>query len=163
MKFKIDKEWLDRKLAKADDANASAGGTSFEEMKKNVDRRVVTPSSIAGARSELGKVVRFVREKKGISRHELATLASLSDEEIEVIETRVDYVPSLRSVIYLADALELSRDRLKELAGLVARASTGTQQSSEYRFAASSNPIDSISDEHYEAIRALVEVLSEKK
>src|SRR5580658_10497739 len=69
MKLKIDKEWLDRKLAKADDANASAGGTSFEEMKKNVDRRVVTPSSIAGARSELGKVVRFVREKKGISRH----------------------------------------------------------------------------------------------
>jgi transcriptional regulator with XRE-family HTH domain len=104
-----------------------------------------------------------VREKKGISRHELATLASLSDEEIEVIETRVDYVPSLRSVIYLADALELSRDRLKELAGLIARTSADTQQSSEYRFAASSNPIDSISDEHYEAIRALVEVLSEKK
>lgn len=163
MRLKIDKEWLDRKLAKADDTCAGAGGTSFDKLERDVDRRVVTPSSIARARSELGKVVIFVREKKGISRHELAVLASLGDEEIEAIETRYDYVPSLRAIIYLADALELSRDRMKELSGLVAKPSGKTRQSSEYRFAASSNSVDSISDEEYEAVRALVEVLSEKK
>jgi len=163
MKLKIDKEWLDRKLAQADDAQAAAGGTSFDDLKKNVERRIVTPSVIAAAQSELGKVVRFVREKKSMSRRELADLATLSDEEIEAIETRRDYMPSLRAIIYLADALELSRDRLKELSGYVTRNSNATEHSSEYKFAANSKPVDTVSDEEYEAIRALVEVLSEKK
>lgn len=163
MKLKIDKEWLDRKLAQADDAHAAAGGTSFDDLKRDVERRTVTPSVIAGAQSELGKVVRFVREKKCMSRRELAELTNLSDEEIEAIETRRDYAPSLRAIIYLADALELSRDRLKELSGYVAKNQNATGYSSEHKFAANSKPVDTVSEEQYEAIRALVEVLSEKK
>lgn len=163
MKLKINKEWLNRKLDKADDAGAAAGGTSFDTLKKNVERRTVTPNVIAAAPSQLGKVVRFVREKKGMSRCELADLAKLSDEEIEAIETRRDYVPSLRAVIYLADALDLSRDRLKELAGHVSKKSDTAESLAPHRFAANSKAIDTVSDEQYEAIRALVEVLSEKR
>lgn len=163
MKLKINTEWLNRKLEKADDATAGAGGTSFDELKKNVERRTVTPSVIAAAQSELGKVVRFVREKKGMSRRELADLAKLSDEEIEAIETRRDYAPSLRAIIYLADALDLSRDRLKELAGYVAKKPETTEHSTQYKFAANSKAVDTVSDEQYEAVRALVEILSEKK
>jgi len=163
MKFKIDKEWLKRKLAKADDAEAGAGGTSFDELKKNVERRTVTPSVIGGAQSELGKVVRFVREKRGITRGELADLTKLREDEIEAIETRRDYEPSLRAVIYLADALDLSRERLKELVGFVAQSRGAAEFSRVRRFAAHSRSLDSVSEEQYEAVRALVEVLSEDK
>jgi transcriptional regulator with XRE-family HTH domain len=161
MKLKINKEWLDRKLATADDAEAGAAGTSFDELKKNVERRTVTPSVIAAAQSELGKVVRFVREKKSMSRRELADRTTLGEEEIEAIETRRDFTPSLRAVIYLAEALDLSTDRLKELAGHVASGGVSSEHA-RHQFAANSKSIDTVSEEEYEAIRALVEVLSEK-
>ncbi|MEO6803184.1 MAG: helix-turn-helix transcriptional regulator [Granulicella sp.] len=163
MKLKIDKEWLGRKLERADDAEAAAGGTTLEELKKSVERRVVTPSVLASAKSELGKVVRFVREKRGLSRHELAELATLSESEIEAIETRSNYEPSLRAIVYLADPLGLSRDRLKELAGFVADSHLEAKGTTQYQFAANSKSVDTVSDEEYEAVRALVEVLSEKK
>lgn len=163
MKFKFDKEWLARKLERADDAEACAGGTPLDEMKRNVERRVVTPSVLAAAQSELGKVVRFVREMRGLSRRDLAGLATLGEDEIEAIETQQGYSPSLRAVVYLAEPLGLSRDRLKELSGYVKTDRPDAANTSQYRFAANSKPIGSVSEEEYEAVRALVEVLSEKK
>jgi transcriptional regulator with XRE-family HTH domain len=163
MKFAIDQEWLNRRLENADDTEAAAGGTSFAELKKQVDRRMVTPCVIAAAQSELGKVVRFVREQKGITRRDLAEQTGLSEEEIEDVETRRDCTPSLRGIIYLADGLGLSRNRLKELAGYVTSRRVGTEQDSRQRFAANSKSVDTISDAEYEAIRALVEVLSQKQ
>ncbi len=163
MELKIDKEWLARKLERADDVEAGAGGTPLDELKKNAERRIVTPSVLAVASTEFGKVVRFVREEKGFSRRELAERATISEDEIEAIESQADYSPSLRAVTYLAEPLGLSPDRLKELAGYVKASQSGVANAPQYRFAARSKSVDTISEEEYEAIRALVEVLSEKK
>ena len=163
MELKIDKEWLARKLERADDVEAGAGGTPLDELKKNVERRVVTPSVLAAAPTEFGKVVRFVREEKGFSRRELAVRATIGEDEIEAIESQADYSPSPRVVVYLAEPLGLSPDRLKELAGHVKAKQSGVTNAPQTRFAAKSKSVDTISDDEYEAIRALVEVLSEKK
>jgi transcriptional regulator with XRE-family HTH domain len=161
MKFRTDAKWLERKLAIANDEVAGANGTSLEELKRNIDRRSITPGTIAAAPTELGKVVRFVRERKGLSRAELAEVARISEIEVTSIETQPDATLSPRALINLSDALELSRNRMKELAGFVRNRSVSSSR--EERFAAQSNRIDSISEDEYETIRALVEVLSEKQ
>jgi len=160
MKIKTDANWLERRLAVAIDEDIDTMGTSLEELKREIDRRSVTPATIAAAPTEFGKVIRFVRERKGLTRQKLAEAAQIDENEITSLETEANARPSPRAVINLADALELSRNRMKELAGLA----TSNQESScsHLRFAAQSNRIDSISENEYESIRALVEVLSQK-
>jgi transcriptional regulator with XRE-family HTH domain len=160
MKFEVTKAWLERKLREADDAFAAAGGTELEDLKRNVERRSITKGVLEAAPTKLGKVICYVREQKGWSRLQLAQIAKLDLTEIEFLEMRADYSPSPRAVSYLADALELSKEKLQVLAGFVA---PDAHLQHGLRFAANSKSVDSISDEQYEAVRALVEVLAERK
>lgn len=157
MKFEISREWLLEKLAQGDDTNVGAGGTSLEQFKKDIERRMVTPSVFADVPTELGKAVRFVREQKGWTRSELADLADIDEAEVESIETRSDFDPKPRTVTQLADACHFSRERFIQLAKH--RTMLAANESS-VRYAAKSNGTESVSDDEYQAIRALVEVLS---
>lgn len=160
MQFRTDAKWLERQLARGDDEQVGTACTSIEDLKRDIDRRSITPAIIAAAPTEIGKVVRFVRERKGLTRQELASVAHITEQEVEELETTEDARPSPRALINLADALELSRSRMTELAGFVRRHESSS--SMRERFAAQSKRIDSISDDEYETIRALVEVLSQK-
>lgn len=158
MKFEMSKEWLLRKVAHCDDAYAGAGGTSLQEFRKDVEQRTVTPAVLSEVPTELGKTIRFVREQKGWTRAELAMLADIEEAEVESLESQRDYNPKPRTVVQLADACHFKRDKFIELAG---HRASGAANDSSVRFAASSGSLDSISDIEYEAIRALVEVLSQ--
>jgi transcriptional regulator with XRE-family HTH domain len=162
MKLKITQEWLARKLAQADDTCAGAGGTDTEQLKKEADLRMVTRTAFAAVDTELGKVVRFIREQRGWTQRELADIATVDESEITAIEANTAYVPSPRAVVYLADALGLSRGRLKELVGFVLVRDKYASNDAEFRYAAKSRGMDGISEDEYDALRALVEVLSEK-
>lgn len=162
MKFKFSREWLNRKLKTADDTAVGAGGTSREELRRDLEGRTVTPTVFADIPTQLGKVVRFIRERRGLSHEDLAAMASIEASEVRSIESDAQYVPSPRSVIYLADALDLSRRRLQELVGFV-KAADAAPGSVPLRFAANSKGVRAISQGEYEAVRALVDVLSEKK
>lgn len=159
MKFKTNAKWLERQLAKADDQHIETAGISLEELKVELDRRTVTPAAIVSSASEFGKVIRFARERKGLTQKALADVAQLDPEELLALETESDARPSPRALVNLADALELSRSKLKDLAGFVVQRN---EPANPLKFAAHSNRIDSISDDEYESIRALVEVLSQK-
>jgi transcriptional regulator with XRE-family HTH domain len=160
MKLKTDVNWLERKLAVAIDEDVDTAGTCLEDLKRLIDRRSVTPATIAAAPTELGKVIRFVRERKGLTQDKLAEVAKIDKDEIVSLETKQDARPSPRALINIADALELSRSRMKVLAGFTTNA--GESVCADYPFAAKSNRIDSVSEDEYESIRALVEVLSQK-
>ena len=157
MKFQISREWLERRLARGDDADIGAGGTPLEQFKKDMEQRTVTPAVLADVPTELGKVVRFVREQRGWSRSELADLADVDEADVEALETEPTYSPTPRTVGQLADACHFSRAKFIELA---AHRLTPSANESSIRYAAKSKGTGSISDEDYEAIRALVEVLS---
>jgi transcriptional regulator with XRE-family HTH domain len=159
MKFEISREWLQEKLAQCDDTNVGAGGTSLEQFKEDIEQRMVTPSVLADVPTELGKAVRFVREQKGWTRSELADLADIDAAEVESIETRTDFDPKPRTVTQLADACHFSRERFIQLAKH--RTMLAANESS-VRYAAKSNGTESVSDDEYQAIRALVEVLSKQ-
>jgi transcriptional regulator with XRE-family HTH domain len=171
MKLNITKEWLERKLTEALDTNASAGRSddqALDELKKDVERRTVSPTVFVEARTQLGMVIRFIREERGWSRQELADIATMDLEEIVALETSEAYEPTPRAVSYLADALGLSKDRLKELVGFVRKRPVllGKREAAndrEIRFAAKSKKLGELTDEQYEAVRALVEVLLDKK
>lgn len=158
MKFEMSKEWLARKLAHCDDAYVGAGGTSLDEFKKDVEQRTVTPAVLSDVPTELGKAIRFVREQKGWTRGELAALADVDEAEVELLESQRDYNPKPRTVTQLADACHFSRKKFIELAG---HRSASAANDPTVRFAAKSASLGSITDDDYEAIRALVEVLSQ--
>lgn len=158
MKFEISREWLERRLARCDDADIGAGGTPLEQFKKDMEQRTVTPSVLAGVPTELGKIVRFVREQRGWTRAELADLADVDEAEVEALETLPTYNATPRTVGQLADACHFQRARFIELARH--RSMTAGNESS-VRYAAKSKGTESITDGDYEAVRALIEVLSQ--
>lgn len=157
MRFEVSREWLAKKLALCDDGNVAAGGTSFEQFKKDIEERTVTPSVLSNVPTELGKVVRYVRERKGWTRAELAELADIDEAELELLETQSNYDPRPRTVVQLADVCHFKRDSFIELAKHRLKAANGDNF---VRFAAKSKSTESVSDIEYEAVRALVEYLS---
>lgn len=163
MKLNITKEWLTQWLDKADDTHAAAGGTALALLKKDAEARTVTPTVLVSSPTELGKITRFVRERRGLTVSDLASIASIDESEIKAIETDPNYNPSPRTIIYLADALNLSRDRLKQIVGFVVSKDKEAANEANMLFAAKSKNVETVSTEEFEAIRALVEVLSEKK
>lgn len=163
MKLAISRAWLEKWLANTGgDAEVGAGAGDVEHLRREVTRRKVTPPALAGASSQLGKAVRFVREQRGWSVSDLARAADVDVSEIEQIES--SEVPQLapRTAIYLADALGFSRTRMQQFAGHLTSKSALQAASKEYRFAARSKGTASISDAEYDAIRALVAVLGER-
>lgn len=161
MNLKFTQEWLEKRLATADDTLAGAGGSDINELKREVQLRSVTPSIFTESQTSLGKVVRYIREQRGWSQQELADIATIEEIEVRKIETESTYEPAPRAVIYLADALGLSRERFKELVGFVMNKTTSSGHP-QLQFATNSKGIKSISSDEYEAVRALVEVLAEK-
>jgi len=158
MKLQISREWLERKLQQGDDADVGAGGTPLEQFKKDMKQRTVTPAVLAEVPTDLGKVVRFVREQRGWARSELADLADVDETDIEAIETQKDYDPAPRTVGQLADACHFSRSKFAALARHRLEIAANDNA---VRYAAKSKSTASVSDDQYELIRALIEVLSQ--
>jgi transcriptional regulator with XRE-family HTH domain len=158
MKFTITEKWLRNRLAQADDSDAAAGGTTREELQQDAQRRTVTPQALAHAPTQIGKVVRFVREQRGFSREDLARIADIDVSEIVAIETQMHYRPSPRAATFIATALGLSPRRFQEQAGL--RISYSSDLPEEVRYAAHSRTDVQPTEEEFETIRALVKALS---
>jgi transcriptional regulator with XRE-family HTH domain len=155
VKFEVSREWLDRKLSEADDAGVEAGVTSLEQFRKDMEKRTVTPAVLAPIPTELGKVVRFIREQKGWTTSELAQIADVDEREVQLIESEATYDPIPRTVSQLADACHFSRWRFIELA----RHRQQAANENSIRFVARSKSLDTISGDEYESIRALVQTL----
>lgn len=159
MKLVVTQQWLASKLARCDNACIGAGGTSIEQLAQEVARRVVTPAVLADVPTELGKVVRYVRENHGWTRGDMAELADIDEAEVIKIETLKDFDPTPRTVSRLADVCHFSPSKFRELAGHAKqRQSMGE---AELRFAARSKRVDAVDANEFDAIRALVAALSE--
>lgn len=160
--FEVLRAWLANRLATQDDSFAGAGGTSLKELEKDAAARTVTPTVLALAPTEIGKVVRYVREERGWTRKDLADLADIDEIDIVHIETQSSFDPAPRMIVNLANVCGFSTQRLQILAKHVYQSSSTSGPGIEMRFAAKSNSVGSVSSDELEAIRALVSVLSDK-
>lgn len=161
MNFTFNREWLLKRLAISGDDNIAAGNTSLEEISRIADKRRVSPPTESERLTGIGKVVRSRREERGWTQQQLADNANVDVSDIIALEEQAGFVPSPRAVIFLADALGFSRARFKAAAGCIvpARAANDVEA---IAFAANSNGIHAMSEEEFQALRALVEVLSKK-
>lgn len=162
MKFENAREWLARKLAHADDTGVAAGGTNFEQLRRDAEARTVTPSVLEEVPTEIGRVVRYIREQRGWSRREMADLAAIEEVDVAKMETIVDYQPPPRTLMNLADICGFSRRRFQELANHIVYYDNNAVNVDHLRFAARSKNLEGISGEELDAVRALVEVLSQR-
>jgi transcriptional regulator with XRE-family HTH domain len=161
MNFDTMRDWLARKLAKNDDTGAAAGGTSLEELRRDAEARTVTPTVLAEVPTEIGKVVRFVREQRGWTREELAELADVDEGEIVRIETTVGHQLAPRTVVNLATVCGFSTFRFQQFANHVVMRDERSELA-ELKFAARSRSVSEVTQEELHAVSALVAVLSEK-
>ncbi len=161
MKFEQIRDWLARK-AHIEDSCVAAGGVSLDELRHDAEARTVTPAVLADVPTELGRVVRYVREQRGWSRSEIADLADVDLKDVVQIETVVGYSPGPRTLTHLADACGFSRQRFQQLAMHVVPREQSIAGTVQLAFAARSKGLSSISPSDFESIRALVEVLQEK-
>lgn len=154
--------WLARKLARADDTNAAAGGTSLEALHQDAEARTVTPAVLAEVPTEIGRVIRYVRERHGWSRRDLADLADIEEVDITQIETMADYAPAPRTIFNLASVCGFSTQRFQQLAKHVVIHEYHASNTGQFRFAARSKNVGQVTPDELEAVRVLVEVLSER-
>jgi transcriptional regulator with XRE-family HTH domain len=162
MNFETMREWLTRKLTHADDTMAAAGGTSLENLEQDVRLRTVTPTVLAEVPTEIGKVVRYVREQRGWTRRDLAELADIDEIEITRVETMEGHDLSPRSLVNMANVCGFSISRFQQLARHVEVRSNYITPQHGLRFAARSKNIGSVTQEELDAVSALVATLSEK-
>jgi transcriptional regulator with XRE-family HTH domain len=162
MSFESMREWLARRLSHNDDSAAAAGGTSLELLQQDAEARTVTPAVLAEIPTEIGKVVRYVREHRGWSRRDLADLADIDEIDVARIETVIDYAPPPRTVVNLANVCGFSILRFQQLAKHVAIHTYHADNDDQFRFAARSKNVGTVTPEELDTIRALVAVLSEK-
>jgi len=162
MSFEKYQEWLARKLSHADDTGVGAGGTSLKDLQKDVQARTVTPAVLSGVPTEVGRVVRYIREQRGWSRRDMSNLASIDEVEVDRIETLAGYEPAPRTLMNLADLCGFSPQRFQQLARHIVMHQEHTIDAATVPFAAQSRHPGSISHDEFEAIRVLIEVLSEK-
>jgi transcriptional regulator with XRE-family HTH domain len=162
MTFQSMREWLARKLEHADDLDVAAGGTSLEYLRRDAESRTVTPAVLAESPTEIGKVIRFVREQRGWSRRDLADLADIDEADIASIETSAQYFISPSSVIRLAEVCGFSKNRFQQLANHVAIHEFHSANDEYVRFAARSNGVGSVTRDEFDAVCALIEVLTKR-
>lgn len=161
MELKITSEWLDRKL-KVDDSADDAGCMTMDEVLREADALLVTPS-VLESETQLGKVIQFVREAKGWTQERLASLADIENSEVVEIETARNYVPKARTIYRLAQTLDFSHKMLMELVGLSeANPGVAEQKQAYYQFAAHSKHVSELTGDDYDTIRTLVQILSDK-
>jgi transcriptional regulator with XRE-family HTH domain len=162
MNFENMREWLARKLANNDDTEAMAVGPPLDVLRRDAEARAVTPSVLSSVPSEVGKVVRFVREQRGWTTNELADLADVEEVEIVRLETATDYQLSPRTVTNLANVCGFSIRRFQELANHVVVHAAHSSAGQSLRFAARSKNVSEVSQDELHTVSALVAVLSEK-
>ncbi|MCC7142224.1 MAG: helix-turn-helix transcriptional regulator [Candidatus Eisenbacteria bacterium] len=120
---------------------------------------IIAPAT-AVARRALGRLIEFARRSTLKTLAELAQEADVDLAEVYALETgKEDFVPSPRTVIQLAGALNVPVGRLLELAGLAA-SHDPTLDAATLRFVADAEPCAPLSTQERAAYEEFVQALT---
>jgi len=149
------KEWFARRADIEGDAEVGAG---IPPTHRSTYTRPPPPDAI-DTRIALGQFVELWRRNKGWNPERLANEAGIDTSEILEIEQDPHCSPEPSAIFKLAHVFGVPPRRLLEIAGLV-NDRTPLLRESAIRFAATSKPISSLSEEEREALEAFVAALS---
>lgn len=165
MKFKMNREWLAKRLGPSDDADVEvrAGYMSLDELRTDAQSRLVS-NSLLRVPTQVGRVIRVARENKGWSIQDLAQESRVGLNDIVSLETDINYSPSPRTVYFLAEALHLAEDKLQGLVGhRIPVSHPIASNDPQVRFAANSRMAGSLDADEYEMVRLLVESITKNE
>lgn len=161
MKLERSKDWWMTRARREGDAVIGAGLLAFDPAP---DERPSGAQTVAveETRIAFGKFVNLMRRRRGFSMEELAQVADLDASELLVIEDDLHYVPAPRTVFKLAEAFEVSQQRMMQLAGLAVANDAGFRQEA-VRFAARSESVQKLTPEESSALEVFIAVLSKQE
>ncbi len=160
MKFKITKEWLQKRADRDEKAEVSTGALSFDRFAKEATALCQTQHEHERLATAFGKLLRFRRCEMRFSITQLAQKADIDEKELEEAENNVHYTPEPRTVHQLAKALRIPEKKLMQLSGhLVVTDSEFVEQAE--RFAASAKRVDVLTDDEHQALKEFVKYLAE--
>ena len=157
MKFKMntDINWLKRMAKDENYGCVSAGGLyarmldEQESMQSNSDNLYI-----------LGRFVGLARRQKGLSLAKLSETANIGlDEALKIEEGRETY-PQPRTIFKLAEILDLPKNGMMELAGIMQPRNKSFSEAA-IRFAAKSEPTAKLTHSEKEALQEFIKVLTE--
>jgi transcriptional regulator with XRE-family HTH domain len=162
MKIEFTKEWC---LHMADlEAQAGAVDAGIGVPDDNPERALPVEASTVkelDPNIAFGRFVRLMRRNQQLSLEKLAEDARVDITELVEIEEDARHRPDPRTVYQLAHQFGVPTSKLMQLAGL-RKPKDGRLFEEAVRFAARSDPVETLSDEERVALEAFVSVLSEQ-
>lgn len=153
MNLHITEEWL-RKMADQE-ANGVISVGGLAARVEAASQAIPSPTE----RSALAQLVEWQRRKLRLTVEELAERSDVEVEEVLAIE-RGDGIPEPRTVVKLAQVLNLPPDKLLHLAGLASSRDPRLERAA-VRFAARSAPIEVLTPEQVTALEEFVQTLAD--
>src|SRR5437879_6526097 len=117
MKFKITREWLQKRAALDDKAEVSTGALSLDHLIKDANALRQTPYEQERLASAFGWLIRSRRLEMRFSIDRLSQKAEIDATELQEIEDNIHYTPEPRTVYQLAKMLKLPERKLMQLCG----------------------------------------------
>lgn len=176
MNLNFSSDWLSRMadLERDIDLDFGAGLHQLSSIADSVDSRqsagakpsptLSAPSANASAPLNVAfsRFVQLMRRERGLTVEDLADSSGIEIGELVEIEDDLHHQPEPRSVHLLAQFFNLPAQNLYAIAGLTGGMNDQLREES-VRFAARSNPAQTLSPSERTALEAFVAVLSEKK
>lgn len=160
MKLNLSKEWYETAGSSEDGLNVTAGVRNLDPLITETSQYKQAMAQKESAPLPFAKLINLQRRAHKLSMEALAEQADIDLVELYSIEHEGEFHPEPRTVFRLAETLKLPQDKLFQLSGLTVAANSRFREEA-IRFAARSEPVDSLSQEEHEALCEFVKYLSE--
>ena len=155
MKMNRDKAWLLEKASQEDGCFVSVGG--FVDA---LERTEPSEIDVIPMKHAFVRFLQLTRRERNFSLEQFAEKVDVNLVELLRIEKDEHYVPALRTVYQIANFLDVPRQKLMALAGLLS-AKDAEFQNAALKFAARSESVETLSQEEHAALEEYIEFLCE--
>lgn len=161
MKLNLTKEWYERAGTSENDLNVTAGVYSLDPLIAETSQYKQAMARKESSPHPFAKLINLQRRANQLTMEALAEQADIDLVELYNIEHAEEFHPEPRTVFRLSETLKLPPDKMFQLSGLTVTTNSRFREEA-IRFAARSEPVDSLSQEEHEALCEFVKYLSEE-
>jgi transcriptional regulator with XRE-family HTH domain len=156
MKMNTDRNWLLTKAEQEDGCMVSVGG-----LVTALEGKTQAPDNVIPLKVAFSRFLLLARRERKLSLERFAEATDVDLAELLKIEAAEHYVPSPRTVHQVASFLKVPARKLMALAGLL-QVKDAQFQNESLRFAARSEPVETLSPEEHSVYEEYVKFLCER-
>jgi len=159
MKLEIGKEWCLAAARREGDVEVGAGRIAFDPQPEIEGAANIQAPPLEAMQLAFGKLVNFLRRKRGWALEELARRADVDAAELLLIEKEIHHRAEPRTVFQLANVFDLNIKGLQQLSGLAVVRNHDVVNEA-VRFAANSDSIEKLTPEQTRSVEQFVAALN---